>query len=117
MREVITYVAFDGEEFNSAERCREYEQKYQNSLMGIKEAYTFYNAEGDIIPIAAYDIEALLDDLERAYFDCEKIVVKRNVSRGTLRYLYDATGIVLPDDAGVYKYDFDNGNGWESVSE
>lgn len=117
MREVVTYVAFDGEEFNSAERCRAYEQKYRNVLMEINEAYTFYNATDDIIPIATYDIEVTLADLESAYQESAKIVVRHNVSYSAAKLLYNITGIVLPDDAGVYKYDFDNGNGWESVSE
>ena len=116
MREVVTYMAFDGEEFNSKERCCEYEQKYLNTLMKIKEAYTFYNSDGNIIPIATYDIEALLGDLESAYTECEKIVVKHNVPHRTLGYFYDETGIALPEDAGVYKYDF-NRDMWESVSE
>ena len=117
MREVVTYVAFDGEEFNSAERCREYEQKYWNTLMAIRDACIFYNADGDIISIPVYDIETLLNDLEAAFQESAKMAVLHDVSYKTMRDFYDATGIVLPDDAGVYKYDFDNGNGWESVSE
>ena len=116
MRPMIIYVAFDGQEFTSAERCHEYEQSYSNSLMKIKEAYTFYNTAGDIIPIATDDIEALLEDLESAYTACEKIVVQHDVPHRTLKYFYDTTGIALPEDAGVYKYDF-NRYTWESVSE
>lgn len=117
MREVITYVAFDGEEFNSAERCREYEQQYRNALMAIRDAIIFYNADGDIIPVPVYDMETLLNNLEAAYQHSKEIVVLHDIPHKTMRWLYEATGIVLPRDAGVYKYDFDNGNGWESVSE
>lgn len=114
MREVVTYVAFDGEEFTGAERCREYEQKFSNALMAIRDAYVFYNVKGDTIHLAAYDMETLISDLESAYTECEKIVVKHDVPHRTLGYFYDATGIVLPEDAGVYKYDF-NRHTWENI--
>ena len=116
MREMVVYVAFDGEEFSSKERCREYEQKFSNTLMAIRDAYVFYNAEGDTIHLAVYDMETLLSDLEDAYQKSVKIVVLHDVPHRTLSYFYDATGIVLPEDAGVYKYDFDRYT-WESVSE
>jgi len=113
---MVIYVAFDGEEFNNAERCREYEQAFSNSLMKIKEAYTFYNSKGDIIPIATYDMETMLEDLEAAYQESAKIVVRHNVPHRTLKYFYDTTGIPLPEDAGIYRYDFKRYT-WESVSE
>lgn len=117
MRKVITYyVACDGEEFNSIERCREHEQKCLNTLREIKETYTFYDAAGNVIQIADYDAEALIDDLEAACKECEKIAVRHDVSYTAAKLLYNISGIVLPDDAGIYKYDFDHWT-WESVSE
>ena len=117
MREVVTYVAFDGEEFSSIARCRAYEQKYWNAFIEIRDAYTFYNAKGDIISIPVYDIETLISDLEAAYQESVKIVVLHDVSYTAMKLLYNVTGVVLPGDAGVYQYDFDHGYVWESVSE
>lgn len=114
MREVVTYVAFDGEEFSSIARCRAYEQKYWNAFIEIRDAYTFYNAKGDIISIPVYDIETLLSDLEAAYQESAKIDVLHDVPHKTLKYFYDTTGIALPEDAGVYKYDC-NRYMWENV--
>jgi hypothetical protein len=59
MREVITYVAYNGEPFDNREACEEYEGHIYDMITSISEKYSFFDEDMNILlpPNSSPDID------------------------------------------------------------
>ena len=116
MREVITYVAYDGEEFDNREECEAYEGEAFDFLTEIFNSYKFFIGKREFL-IFLNDVEAGLHALGKAFDKCDRILVVKPISDMTLRFVDFQLGYVLPpNEPGMYKYDTDEFE-WVKVDE
>lgn len=116
MREVITYVAYDGEEFDNREECEAYEGKAFDLLTEIFNSYKFFVSKREFL-IFLNDVEAGLHALGKAFDKCDRILVTKPISDMAFRFADFQLGYVLPpNESGMYKYDTDECE-WVKVDE
>lgn len=116
MREVITYVAYDGEEFDSCEECEAYEGKAFDFLTEIFNSYKFFIGKQEFL-IFLNDVEAGLHALGKAFDKCDRILVTKPISDIALRFVdFQLDYVLPPNEPGVYKYDIDEFE-WVKVDE
>ena len=107
MREVITYVAYDGEEFDNREECEEYEGKAFELLNEFFNAYEFFGENGEYICIFLNEVEQGLDAIKYAFDKCGKIRVKKAISHEAIELIDYYFGYEMPqNEAGLYEYDW-----------
>ena len=107
MREVITYVAYDGEEFYNREECEAYEGEAFDLLTEIFNSYKFFVGNQEFL-IFLNDVEAGLHALNKAFDKCDRILVTKPISDLALHFIDFQLGYVLPpNESGMYKYDTD----------
>lgn len=116
MREVITYIAYDGEEFDNREDCEKYEEKAYNLLNEIFNSYRFFIENGQEIQIFLNGIEEGLDTFDYAWNKSKYIRVTRTISKEADDFIYNYFGYDMPDyKRGLYEYE--NYKGWVKVGE
>ena len=120
MKEVITYVAFDDEEFDDKVECEKYEEAAYNKLVELSECYSFYDENMNLFvaPVGyGSDVEMMCDWVDNAYNDCEYIRIKQRLPQEVMRLLYNYFGYIVPDEeCGLYRYNIDNDE-WDKVAD
>ena len=117
MREVITYVAYDDIEFDNFEECEKYEGKAFDLLAEFFNAYDFFGKNGGYIWIFLNEVEQGLHAIKYAFDRCEKIRVKKIISREAMELIDSYFGCGLPrDEVGLYEYDWTKYK-WVKVGE
>ena len=118
MREVITYVSYDGTEFNSRQNCYEYEEYAMDMMRQLIDCYQF-DTDTISLPVTIYedDISVTINDFEEAFSKSRYVNVKKNPPTSAISFIYNECGIIeLPEEIGRYRYDF-NMTKWEKVVE
>ena len=116
MREVITYVAYDGEEFDNREACEKYEGNTFEYLTEIFNSYRFFMENGQEIFIFLNGIEEGLSVFEYAWNKCSRIEITKVVSKEADDFINDYYGYGFPDnEIGMYEYK--KYEGWVKVDE
>lgn len=106
MKKVITWVAFDGEEFSSEEECVQYEERLDRAL----KTFIFYK-NGSPIPCNS------LEELEAAYNLSEVIRINDYPYwKEDLDFIDAYWGWLIPDAPGLYRYNEDD-LVWEEIEE
>lgn len=116
MREVITYVSFDEQEFDTKEECQEHETTIYNYLDNIASCYTFYKKNMETMLFAwPDDLEEGINSLDSLWNESEYVRVLREPDDKAFQFIIHYIGIRLPDKVGLYKYDYIDNN-WISIS-
>lgn len=116
MREVITYVAYDGSEFDNREECEAYEGKAFDLLDEVFNSYEFFINNQEIL-IFLNDVEAGLYTFSKAFDRCDRILMTKPISEAAFRFMDSQLGYILPpNEPGMYKYDTDEFE-WVKVGE
>ena len=114
MREVITYVAFDDQEFYNKEECLAYEEQAMNTLKEIHEKYSFYDKDMNVFvaPENSTDIDEWLWWVQTAADRCEFIYRKDNLSYDAEDFIdqqwgYSINNSDFPEKnyIGLFRYD------------
>lgn len=104
-----TYIAFDDEEFESEQVCRNYEAKAVEYVKEILDTYSFFNEDMNKYELRQDSIEHFLSDLEDISTICEYIKVNQIPSRALHKFVYQQIGCILPEqEIGLYRYDWNN---------
>lgn len=98
----ITYIAEDGEEFETAEECEEYETRFSRiSILADKTHFAAYDKFGDPFQIeeddTLDDYEAMIEALHYCYCD-EK-------SAKVIKELGEYFGLLVPSGPGYWRFD------------
>lgn len=93
----IIYESEDGNQFDTFEECKEYEDRKTNALNHELALYILYDEEWNIIPTTLENIE-----------DNYNISTYIKVKSPTEALLNNEFGLCLPTEMGVYRYD----EGW-----
>ena len=103
------YIAFDDEEFESEQACRNYEAKAMECVEEILDAYSFFDKDMNKYELRQDSIEHFLSDLEDITDICEYIKVNQIPSRALHKFVYQQIGCILPEqEIGLYHYDWNN---------
>lgn len=103
------YIAFDDEEFESEQACRDHEEKFIHFIEEICEIFSFFDKNMNKYTISQDDINQAMNELDDAFCECEYIHITEVPSDTLLKFWNDYTGNVLPPkEVGWYKYDWDN---------
>lgn len=118
MKEVITYVAWDGEKFDTKEECYKYEQ---SDIAAMRELIACYEFDTGITQLSVMiyedDIGKTIEEFDDAYGKCTYVNIKKIPSKKSLDFMDDVFGMsLLPKEVGRYWYDF-NMNKWEKVAD
>lgn len=107
MREIVTYVAYDDTEFDNRDECEEYEGEAFGLLEEFFNAYDFFGKNDEYICIFLNGVEQGLHTIKYAFDRCEKIRVKKTISREVLELIDSYFGYEMPpNELGMYEYDF-----------
>lgn len=98
----ITYIAEDGEEFDTAEECEAYEARFNNlNILADKAHFVAYDKFGDPFEIedddTLDDYESMIESLYYCYCD--------EISASTIKRLGDYFGLLVPSGPGYWRYD------------
>lgn len=121
MKIVLTYVAYDGIEFDNERECREYEQYAFDMSNQILEYVHFYDAMMKEYPKpCAMFVEENLELLEEIYTNCYYIKIPKEIPSSAWIWFDNYFGgivnsITLPEETGFFKYNFTTG--WVKVDE
>lgn len=112
MKAITTYVAFDDEEFSTAEECLAYEKKFSDAFSEILNAATFYDENGHEIVVNAEteDMNKFCDQMDDLTDRAWKIKVNKPITYESNEQLVYLLGSGLPREVGYYEYDT---NEWE----
>ena len=112
MKTRTIYVAFDDEEFDTEEDCREYEATKNDCLKEIINAYSFFDKNMEPFTIQQKEFEDSLFALNEALGFSEYIHVKQVPSKEAIDFLREYTDYIMPPkEIGWYKWDY-NSNDW-----
>lgn len=104
-----TYIAFDDEEFESEQACRNYEAKAVECVKEILDTYSFFDKDMNKYELRQDSIEHFLSDLEDISTICEYIKVNQIPSRALHKFVYQQIGCILSEqEIGLYRYDWNN---------
>ena len=92
MKKVVTYIAYDDKEFDDFAKCEAYESDAFKKAYDLYLLYDFYDAEGNDIDIATYNLEALLSDLDYAFQSCVSVRVFDTVPKESYEFMYNYYG-------------------------
>jgi len=108
MKKKITYVAYNGMEFEDKKECEEYEQYAIDMAFQLTECYAFFDKEGICLPPAIFDcFEDFCEWLEDTYNDCEYISKIKDCPASAISWARNECGIYIPDGAnGRYRFNF-----------
>jgi len=114
MREVITYVAYDGEEFETIGECLAYERKALKCLSEIYDKYTLFDENMTIFigPVSSTDVEEWLCWLRKAFDKCKTIYREENLSEDAEIFINNYCGYCMTnrdfdDEIGWFEYDME----------
>lgn len=98
----ITYIAMDGEEFETAEECEAYETRFSRfNILADKTHFVAYDKFGDPFEIEEEDTlddyEAMIDSLHYCYCDEKSVKV--------IKELGELFGLLVPSGPGYWRYD------------
>ena len=118
MRKIITYVAWDGEKFDTEEECRRYEKSDIDAMRELIACYEFDTGITQLsVMIYEDDIEKTIEEFDDAYGKCTYVNIKKIPSKKSLDFMDDVFGMsLLPKEVGRYWYDF-NMSKWEKVAD
>jgi len=125
MREVISYVAFDDNEFGNREECLAYEEGAINKMKEVRDKYSFYDKDMNLFvaPDDSARIDDWLDWVGRAANECEFIDRKDNLSDDADDFIYHEFGYCInnsdfPEEnyIGLFRYDMGRCR-WVKVDE
>jgi hypothetical protein len=110
MREVITYVAYDGAEFDNRKECEAYESEAFNLLDEIFNSLEFFLDNGQEIQIYLNDIESGINAFAYAWGKCSYISVTRTLSEEANDFIQCYFGFTMPpNERGFYGFDLHDG--------
>ena len=113
MKEITTYVAYDGTEFTSKEACERYEKPIEELIYEATKAYDFYDRTLKPLWFKDYPkIERFLDWLNELVDTCKYIYVNQLPSEELKTFLNSKYAYHLPTkEIGLHHYDV-NKNEW-----
>ena len=111
MTKKITYVAYNGMEFEDENECKEYEQYAIDMTIQLKECYRFFDRNGKaIIPDIFFRFEDFCEWFEDTYNDCELIVKIKECPDSATAWARNEFGFYMPEGVnGIYKFNFNAG--------
>ena len=109
MREVITYIAYDGTKFTSKKACERYEAPVSKLIDEAQKVYTFYDETMKPIIFKDYpDIERFLDWVNGIIDTCAYIYVNQLPTKELNDFFNQTIDYYLPTDTtGLHRYDLD----------
>ena len=114
MKTRTIYVAFDDEEFDTEEECREYEEEKNSYLEEFVSAYSLFDKNMKPYTFQRKELEDSVITLEDAIGCCEYVHVKQVPSKEALDFLEEHVAYVLPpQEIGWYRWDY-NSSDWVS---
>lgn len=116
MREIITYVAYDGTEFNNREECEAYETEVFNLLDEIFNSLEFFLDNGQEIQIYLDDVESGINAFNYAWEKCSYISITRTLSEEASEFIQRYFGFNMPPNERGF-YGFDMRDGWFKMGE
>lgn len=97
----ISYIAFDGEVFETQEGCEAYERNIKLSIQGFDE-------KGDLIDFESCSFLCFLADVQYLDISNEKVLEK-------VRKWEDKYDYILPTGAGWWSWNEDNSLEWKEI--
>lgn len=120
MREVITFVAYDGKEFDIKQDCLDYEFNVFQKIESYFNSHIFYDKDMDELKYIFPTVEKGFSCLSDAFSKCSYIRVADKINKETHDLIYYELGYVMPEDdseeLGLFKYSFDEYK-WVKVDE
>lgn len=116
MTKKITYVAYDGMEFEDENECKEYEQYAVDMATQLMDCYKFFDEDGRYLTPPAFDcFEDFCEWFEDTYNDYDCIVKIKDCPTSATSWVRNYLGFYMPDGAnGVYKF---SSSAWAWVLE
>jgi len=114
----VTYVAYDGERFDSLEECKEYE----NRAISLMDEFKTHVLLLDTIKRPIYcptgtTIEGTMAWFHQAYGNCLYLNINAELSDDLFDFIDDNLGVIFPENkVGLYKYDYD-ADEWVSADD
>ncbi len=120
MKQIIKWVAFDGEEFETKEECCEHEEPIREFRNFIIKNISMYDSEHrDLLEGLNIedDEETFYVAVEYAYNQAKHLTIRMDMNYEISSHLWDTFGYSdIPPKAGTYRYD-DDTNTWHSLKE
>lgn len=122
MREVITYIAYNGTEFNNRDECFEYELAAWKIFQSVKEKFSFLDENMNmIVAPESNDMEDWFNWLNIAFYACTYIKKYGSLTDDEVKLIKENTGICLYNEdfscaIGLFKYN-DKLMSWDRVDE
>lgn len=109
MRQVVTYVSYDDNEFSTYEECEDYENYSKDMFRQINDNINFYKEHVrlrltiDIDDVVADDeFNAAIDELDTMYDEADAIKIINDVPASAVSWFVNLTGCKLPSEKGTW---------------
>jgi len=106
MREVKYYISFDDKRFEDKKECADYEEKIGNLMMEIISLFVFYDKNMKQINHYFENLMGILCSFDWGWQNCVYIKKISDCSEEALNFIKEYFGYPLPDEIGLYKYDW-----------
>ena len=116
MREMITYIANDGTEFDNKEECMAYEAEQANLFQQLKNNVLAFDKDGKVL---VFDNE---DDFMEIYDQIFYLVITTTIPSNSIQFIDDAGYCAIPTAKGAYhynsvSYEWDDYSIWNPIKE
>lgn len=120
MKTIITYVAADETEFESKERCEEYEKNLHATFMRFMSNVQFYDNENNrLLPVPNRDTwndDMYYDELDDIFNKSKYVYICNDLTTDIIKFNRDNYGFIIPTKKGKYKYN-NRIDEWERMEE
>lgn len=111
-----TYVSYDGFRWDSEKECVEHENYAWDMIKELTSRVKFLDSTySELVPYELKDLEEIIGWIETAYASCDSILIQEPLSDSCDVFVINLFGFRLPDNAGMYKYDW-NYMDWVKVN-
>lgn len=116
MREIITYIADDGTEFDNKEDCMAYEAEQTSLFQQLKNNVLAFDKDGRVL---VFDNE---NDFIKIYEQIDYLVITTTIPSNSIQFIDDAGYCAIPTEKGAYhynsaSYEWDNYSIWNPIKE
>lgn len=109
MRVEVTYVAYDGNTFDSPAECKEYESHAISLMNELKSHVLFLDVmKRPMLCPSGLDIEGTMAWFHQVYGNCVYVNIGVELSNDLVDFIDCDLGLLFPPNkVGLYRYDYD----------
>ena len=103
MKKIVIYEAFDGEKFDTEEKCREYEVGALNCMEEIfDKVQLFDDFMRILVAPEENNVDKYMDIFDAAYDKASYMYIIERPSEAAIDFIWGYMGRILPDGVGAF---------------